>query len=89
MFGNKKDAKTGNIIEADGCMQEFEIAKSKGNIIIPIGTTGFVAKAILDNVKRDIANYAYLSDYIDVLEKETNIDRIIQCVVKIITSKLY
>lgn len=70
-------------------MQEFEIAKSKGNIIIPIGTTGFVAKAILDNVKRDIANYAYLSDYIDVLEKETNIDQIIQCVVKIITSKLY
>ena len=63
--------------------------KSKGNIIIPIGTTGFVAKAILDNVKRDIANYAYLSDYIDVLEKETNIDQIIQCVVKIITSKLY
>ena len=89
MFGNKKEAKTGSIIEANGCMQEFEIAKSKGNIIIPIGSTGYAAKSILEIVKKDIANYPYLSKYIDILEKETDIDKIIHCVIEIIQSNLY
>ena len=89
MFGNKKDATTGSIIEANGCMQEFEIAKSKGNIIIPIGSTGYAAKSILEIVKKDIANYPYLSKYIDILEKETDIDKIIHCVIEIIQSNLY
>ena len=89
MFGNKKDAKTGSIIEANGCMQEFEIAKSKGNIIIPIGSTGYAAKTILENVKKDMANYDYLSKYIDILETETDIDKLIRCVIEIIQSNLY
>ncbi|MBP5432489.1 SIR2 family protein [Ruminococcus sp.] len=89
MFGNKKDATTGSIIEANGCMQEFEIAKSKGNIIIPIGSTGYTAKTILENVKKDMANYHYLSKYIDILETETDIDKLIQCVIEIIQSNLY
>ena len=89
MFGNKKDAKTGTIIEANGCIQEFEIAKTKGNIIIPIGSTGYAAKSILENIKNDITNYFYLSEYIDLLETETDIDKIIQCVIEIIHSNLY
>ena len=84
MFGNKKDKKTGNIIESDGCIQEFEIAKNNGNMIIPIGSTGFAAKSILNMVKEDIRNYQYLSDYIDQLETETDIDKIIQVVLEII-----
>lgn len=89
MFGNKKEAKTGSIIEANGCMQEFEIAKTKGNIIIPIGSTGYTAKTILENVKKDMANYHYLSKYIDILEKETDIDKLIRCVIEIIQNNLY
>lgn len=89
MFGNKKDAETGSIIEANGCMQEFEIAKSKGNIIIPIGSTGYAAKTILETVKKDMANYDYLSKYIDILETETDIDKLIRCVIEIIQSNLY
>ena len=89
MFGNKKDAETGSIIKANGCMQEFEIAKSKGNIIIPIGSTGYAAKTILETVKKDMANYDYLSKYIDILETETDIDKLIRCVIEIIQSNLY
>ncbi len=89
MFGNKKDAETGSIIEANGCMQEFEIAKSKGNIIIPIGSTGYAAKTILEIVRKDMANYDYLSKYINILETETDIDKLIRCVIEIIQSNLY
>ena len=89
MFGNKKDAKTGSIIEANGCIQEFEIAKLKGNIIIPIGSTGYAAKTILENIKKDMDNYLYLSNSIDILETETDIDKLIRCVIEIIHSNLY
>ena len=89
MFGNKKDAETGSIIEANGCLQEFEIAKAKGNIIIPIGSTGYAAKTILENVKKDMANYDYLSKYTDILETETDIDKLIRCVIEIIQNNLY
>lgn len=89
IFGNKKDAETGSIIEADGCMKEFEIAKSKGNIIIPIGSTGYAAKTILENVKKDMVNYHYLSKYIDILETETDISKLIRCVIEIIQTNLY
>ena len=34
MFGNKKDAASKKIIEANGCIQEYEIAKENDNIII-------------------------------------------------------
>ena len=42
MFGNKE--KDGMIINADGCWEEYEIAKSLGKIIIPLSCTGYVAK---------------------------------------------
>ena len=83
MFGNKKDG-SGNIIEAKGCIQEFEIAKEKGNLIIPIGSTGYVAKHIIDIVKASIPEYPYLSKYIGQLEIETDIDKIVEIVIRII-----
>lgn len=58
MFGNKLDPanpKSGNIVESNGCRQEFEISKENGNIIIPIGSTGYTAKKILEEIKADIA----------------------------------
>ena len=49
LFGNKYDAATESTVVADGCIQEFEIAKAKGNLIIPIGSTGYAAKVISDD----------------------------------------
>ena len=84
MFGNKYDNSTGTTVVADGCIQEFEIAKKKGNIIIPIGSTGYAAKNIWNEIKNNITDYPYLSDVIDKLGSETNIDTIVSIVLDII-----
>lgn len=89
MFGNKKDAASKKIIEANGCIQEYEIAKENDNIIIPVGSTGYAAKSIFDIVKADIANHQYLSSYIDILENETDIDKLIKTILEIIQNQQY
>ena len=83
IFGNKRDG-SGNVIDANGCLQEFEIAKEKGNMIIPLGSTGYAAKQIFDRVKTDIADYPYLVKYIDQLEKETDISKLVEIVMAIV-----
>lgn len=56
IFGNKID-KHGNIINADGVISEFEIAKEYGNIIVPVGCTGFVASEIWNKINEDFDFY--------------------------------
>lgn len=84
MFGNKKDAISSRIVIADGCLEEFRIAKEKGNIIIPIGSTSYAAKIIWDEVKNNLSDYPYLSDSIDKLGMETNIDNIVSIIMDIV-----
>lgn len=84
LFGNKKDpADPLKIMEAAGCWEEFEIAKANKNIIIPIGSTGYMAKKIWDEVKANMDDYKYLKNYIDVLEKETDINKLVETVAAI------
>ena len=80
--GNK-NVNEGKVI-ADGCLQEFEIAKEKGCIIIPIGTTGDAAKQILNEIKQDMNSDSYLKNAISVLEEEKDIDTIVNTIVKIL-----
>ena len=68
LFGNKK-GEDEKIIDANGVYREYEISKEKGLIIIPIGSTGFVAKKIFDEIKRDKKKYPYLNKYWKVLQK--------------------
>lgn len=68
---------------ADGCLQEFEIAKRKNRIIIPVGCTGDAAESIYNEVKDNINDYPYLKPYINNLKKETNIDKIVQIIIDI------
>ena len=89
MFGNKTDAASSRIVVADGCIKEFEIAEEKGNIIIPIGSTGYAAKMIFDRVKADIVNHQYLIPYLDILENETDIDKLIETIREIIQNQQY
>lgn len=81
MFGNKVDA--GTTVVANGCLEEFEIAKKHGRIIIPIGSTGYAAKKIWEEIKDDTANYSYLSGYMDLLGEETDIQKLAAIVVEI------
>lgn len=84
MFGNKK--KDGVIINADGCWEEYEIAKSLGKIIIPLGSTGYVAKEILENIKKNISDFSYLSDYVSDLESIVNPNDLVNIVANIVDS---
>lgn len=83
MFGNKENP-DGSISIAEGCMDEYELAKDKGKILIPIGSTGYAAEKILNEVKNDLVSYQYLSYYIDVLENETDPDILVDTVLDIV-----
>lgn len=82
LFGNKEV--NGEIKNANGCLEEFKIAKETGKIIIPIGSTGYAAKQILAEIKNDIEKYKYLKEYINDLETKTEKEEIIKIVLKII-----
>lgn len=81
--GNKKDA-DGNEIVADGCIQEYEIAKKKGCLLIPIGTTGSAAAKIFDEIKNEREKYPYLDEYFDILMSGENVNEIVSAVLAII-----
>lgn len=55
MFGNKE--KDGEIIDADGVQKEFTIAVEHGLKIIPIGITGYVSKALWEEVISKFTTY--------------------------------
>lgn len=84
LFGNKKV--NGDIVNADGCWEEYALAKEAGNVIIPVGSTGYVAKEILDEIKSNIGNYPYLEEYVSELEQIIDVNKIVQLVLKIIDS---
>jgi len=61
IFGNKKEKDTGQIIEASGMLQEFEIGFHNGGIPIPIGATGYTAQKIWNKVMGNFSQY--IPDY--------------------------
>ena len=82
IFGNKKDSE-GNKTEANGCWQEYQIAKQMGCLIIPIGSTGDVAEKILEDIKLDKDLFRYIEDSVDILENEKDVDKIVETVLAI------
>jgi hypothetical protein len=67
-----------------GVYQEFEIAKESGRIIIPIGSTGYEAKVIWNEVKNNINEYPYLSKKIDILGCEKDPERLSKIILSIL-----
>lgn len=57
LFGNKLES--GNIINSNGMVTEFEIAFEKGLFLIPIGSTGFIAEEIWNKINSNFDRYAY------------------------------
>ena len=82
MFGNKLI--DGEITLADGVYEEYKIAKQANAFIIPIGSTGYTAKKIWDDVYENIDSYPYLSSEIMTLQNSTNPQRIIQSIKNIL-----
>ena len=48
LFGNKIDKNTGGLIDSTGMRQEYEISKTNGNFLIPVGATGYMSKKLWD-----------------------------------------
>ncbi len=91
MFGRSETtAKEGSYSEtghySKGVYQEFQIAKSLGHIIIPLGTTGYEARVIWKEVKQSINEYPYLSKKIDILGKEKDPELLSNTVISILDS---
>lgn len=85
VFGNKDD--NGDIIDAPGVMREFEIATNLGLFILPIGATGYQAKAIWEVVKDKYTDFN--SDIFKLLTElqndDTTFDNITSRVLKILS----
>ncbi len=88
MFGNKKNKTTGEIEEASGVIDEFDIAYQNGLLLIPIGATGFVSEIlwnkVINSYKDFFPNHDYLLDDFKTLGDSTlDNSTIIQTVIKI------
>ena len=67
-LGNKKDKTTGNTILSNGMREEFEISKKHGNILIPVGATGFMSKELWDEVFNEIKTDGTYEDYLPLID---------------------
>ncbi|CQR45868.1 hypothetical protein BN1058_00108 [Paraliobacillus sp. PM-2] len=81
LFGNKES--DGKTVEANGMIEEFQIAKELNKFIIPIGSTGYATEKIFNEVKKDLKKYWYLKESINILEVEKDESRIIDEIHKI------
>jgi hypothetical protein len=68
LFGNK--IKDNSLEFSEGMREEFEISKSKKNIVLPVGATGYIAKALWEEEFELIKNSKIPdTDYIKLFEK--------------------
>ncbi len=84
LFGNKMI--DGEILLAEGMYEEFKIAQEKNCYIIPIGSTGFIAKQILNEIKEDISKYSYIASEISILENSYEINDILSSLDRILNN---
>ena len=54
-MGNKKQG--GDLIDANGVIEEFEIAHEQGIFLIPIGCSGYASNKLWDRVMGDVEKY--------------------------------
>jgi hypothetical protein len=78
----------GNSTNSEGVIEEYKIARKLGKIIIPIGSTGFAAHQILEEIKQEIIQYPYLEPYIDILSTEKDVSALSKAVLQIIKDVL-
>lgn len=88
IFGNKKDAETGDIVTANGMVEEFEISTENGTIPIPVGATGFTANDLWKTVMEDFNKFVGIDSlkplYQDLGDHKKTDKELIETIVKII-----
>lgn len=83
LFG-KSPTSDGSVKISQGVLEEYNIAKEKELNIIPIPTTKYAAEFIFQEVKQNINAYPYLERYINLLQKESNPEKISKIVIEIL-----
>lgn len=69
---------------SNGMWEEYQIAKSLGKVIIPIGSTGYESCFIWNDVKEHLTEYPYLETVIDDLGTERDPKKITALVLKVL-----
>lgn len=85
MFGQSPE--NGLYVNSGGMLKEYELAKERGKIIIPVGCTGYTASEIWRDVKSNITSYPYLERYIDTLGaplESVDIDQLVRVILQIV-----
>ncbi len=87
LFGNKSDGE--KLLLSNGMREEYEIAKSKGLFLIPVGATGYMAEELWSEINSEIQNCAETSDevkqlFADIGNSEAKSEELIESVIKII-----
>ena len=59
LFGNKKS--DNGIILSNGMREEYEIAKAKGLLLLPIGSTGYMARQLWSELNAEIQDSSNIS----------------------------
>lgn len=85
IFGNKKDA-SGKCVIANGMIDEYEIAKEKKSILIPIASTGEAAEQIYNKMFCERTKYPYLEKYWNVLKTQKSPEKLAKIIIEIIKS---
>ncbi len=88
VFGNKLHPTSTEIVKADGVKKEFDIALAQGCLPIPLGSTGYMASElneyVISNFEKIYGPNESLRKELNSLATETNAEKLIQTVIKII-----
>lgn len=88
IFGNKIDEKTGNLIDANGMIEEFEISLKKGVVPIPVGATGYTSCKLWQRVMSDFDDLIGIESlknlYEELGDREKTDEEIIENILKIV-----
>ncbi|HFM7946955.1 TPA: hypothetical protein ACH43E_002929, partial [Enterococcus faecium] len=89
VFGNKLES--GEIVTADGMIEEFELSVQNENIVVPIGFTKGASKVLFDKIQENFSDYFddSLKSKFQALEKldtEGEVDKKVEQIVSLINS---
>lgn len=86
LFGNKK-SKDGEVVDANGVKLEYDIANRDGRLLLPVPSTGWMAKKLFDEHREAIIKDFHLSES-DLSQLESNADpvELSELILKIVDS---
>ena len=84
-ISGEKSSVTGNKISSDGMIEEYEISKKQGNLVIPIATTGGVARRIWDEENESKSQISQTEEF-QSLNTEVDPEKIVNNVLQLINN---